>query len=181
MMRSWALGPEAGAPVGSVTLPLALVSDRSCGPLSEGNTVKLLVVAIQNRKHCSPERPRVASAAVTATRGTLRPPGRWRLQALPPASCRGGMDMSGAGRTWPGTRMAWGNVTIHSPHRKPCLSDGGERAAAGPEASLPSGSPSELRLASSGGAPTDRPQKVSVTYLTAHRSPTATRARTVPV
>lgn len=76
---------------------------------------------------------------------------------------------------------AWGNVTIRSPHRKPCPSDGGEHAAAGPEAFLRRGSPSELRLVSSGGAPTDRPQNVYFTYLTAYRSPTATRACTVPV
>ncbi|ELK31479.1 hypothetical protein MDA_GLEAN10018477 [Myotis davidii] len=50
-----------------------------------------------------------------------------------------------------GRGTAWGNVTIRSPHRQPCPSDGGERAAAGPERH---GSPSEPRLVSSGGAPT---------------------------
>lgn len=50
--------------------------------------------------------------------------------------------------------------------------------AAGPERH---GSPSEPRLVSSGGAPTAQPQNEYFTYLTAYRSPTATRACAVPV
>lgn len=81
--------------------------------------------------------------------GPPRPPSSGRLQSLHLANCMGRVDM--------GRGTAWGNVTICSPHRHPCPcpSDGGERAAAGPERH---GSPSEPRLVSSGGAPTAQPQ-----------------------